>query len=167
MISNVLVLGGGSAGLLAAIALKRKLPQLSVRVVRSPDIGVIGVGEGTTANFPAYLFQFLGISRRRFYELAQPTWKLGIHFIWGPGGRFDYSFPLQVDAHWEDLPQPNGFYCEEEFSDLNLPAALMSRGKVFARQKDLPIAPDVQDWHGFHIENRKLVEVLELVARTV
>ena len=46
-----------------------------MRVVRSPDIGVIGVGEGTTATFPTHLFNFLGISRRRFYELAQPTWK--------------------------------------------------------------------------------------------
>ena len=46
MIKNVLVLGAGSAGLLAAITVKRKLPELSVRVVRSPDIGVIGVGRG-------------------------------------------------------------------------------------------------------------------------
>ena len=49
---NVLVLGAGSAGLIAAISLKGKIPQLAVRVVRSPDIGVIGVGEGTTPNFP-------------------------------------------------------------------------------------------------------------------
>ena len=167
MIQNVVVLGAGSAGLLAAISLKRKLPQLSVRVVRSPDIGVIGVGEGTTPNFPAHLFDFLGISRRRFYELAQPTWKLGIRFIWGPRGHFDYDFSPQLDTQWSDLPRPNGFYCDEEFSDCSLPAALMARRKVFARQNDLPEAPDVQGWHGFHIENRKLVEVLELVARSV
>jgi len=167
MIKNVLVLGAGSAGLLAAISVKRKLPQLSVRVVRSPDIGVIGVGEGTTPNFPAHLFNFLGISRRRFYELAQPVWKLGIRFIWGPRGHFDYSFSHQLDQNWSDLPRPNGFYCDEEFSDSNLPSALMNHGKAFARQRELPIAPDLQDWHGFHIENRKLVDVLELVARSV
>jgi len=105
MIKNVLVLGAGSAGLLASIAVKRKLPQLAVRVVRSPDIGVIGVGEGTTPNFPAHLFDFLGISRRRFYELAQPTWKLGIRFIWGPRGRFDYGFAHQLD---QDTGAANG-----------------------------------------------------------
>ena len=43
-----------------------KIPQLSVRIVRSPDIGVIGVGEGTTPNFPPHLFDYLGISRRQF-----------------------------------------------------------------------------------------------------
>jgi tryptophan halogenase len=35
LIQNVLVLGAGSAGRLAALSLKRKLPQLSVRVVRN------------------------------------------------------------------------------------------------------------------------------------
>lgn len=167
MIKNVLVLGAGSAGLIAAISVKRKIPQLSVRVVRSPDIGVIGVGEGTTPNFPTHLFDYLGISRRRFYELAQPVWKIGIHFIWGPRGHYDYGFSHQLDSHWNDLPRPNGFYCDEEFSDCNLPTALMNQRKVFARQKEIPAAPDVQGWHGFHIENRKLVEVLELVARSV
>jgi tryptophan halogenase len=167
MIRNVLVLGAGSAGLLAAISLKRKIPQLSVRVVRSPEIGVIGVGEGTTPNFPGHLFNFLGISRRRFYELAQPVWKLGIRFVWGPRGWFDYSFEPQLDVHRGDLPRPNGFYCDEEFSDASLTGALMHRGKAFARRADAPAVPDVHGWHGFHIENRKLVEVLELVARTV
>ena len=81
MIKNILVLGAGSAGLIAAISLKRKIPHLAIRVVRSPDIGVIGVGEGTTPNFPRHLFDYLGISRKRFYELAEPTWKLGIRFL--------------------------------------------------------------------------------------
>src|SRR3954451_8924400 len=148
MIKDVLVLGAGSAGLIAAITVRRKLPQLAVRVVRSPDIGVIGVGEGTTPNFPKHLFEYLGISRRRFYELAQPTWKIGIHFIWGPRGSFDYGFAHQLDSHWGDLPRPNGFYCDEDFTDTNLPTALMAQGKVFARQKEVPAAPDIQGWHG-------------------
>jgi tryptophan halogenase len=73
MIQNLIVLGAGSAGLIAAISLKRKIPQLNVRVVRSRSIGVIGVGEATTPNFPKHLFEYLGISRKRFYELARPT----------------------------------------------------------------------------------------------
>ncbi len=164
MIKSILVLGAGSAGLIAAISLKRKIPQLSVRVVRSAEIGVIGVGEGTTPNFPKHLFDYLGISRKRFYELAQPTWKIGIRFLWGPRGRFDYTFSQQLDTHWTDLPRPNGYYCEEEFRCTDLSAALMAHDKVFARQPD-GVAPDIQPWHGFHIENKKLVDVLEIVAR--
>jgi tryptophan halogenase len=166
MIKNVLVLGAGSAGLIAAISIKRKIPQLAVRIVRSPDSGVIGVGVGTTPNFPRHLFDYLGISRKHFYAMAQPTWKLGIKFIWGPRDHFEYGFGRQLDSHWSDLKLPNGFYCDEEFSSSDLTTALMAQGKVFARQPNGG-GPDIQPWHGFHIENKKLVEVLELVARSV
>ena len=87
MIQNILVVGAGSAGLIAAITLKRKIPALNIRIVRSPEIGVIGVGEGTTPNFPVHIFEYLGISRARFYALAEPTWKLGVRFLWGQIGR--------------------------------------------------------------------------------
>ena len=61
MIKSILVLGAGSAGLIAAISLRRKLPQLTIRVVRSPEISVIGVGEGTTPNFPKHVFEDFGV----------------------------------------------------------------------------------------------------------
>lgn len=80
-VRSVLVLGGGSAGLLAALTLKKLHPALDVQMVRSSEIGVIGVGEGTTAVFPAHLFQTLGISKEEFYREAQPTWKQGIRFL--------------------------------------------------------------------------------------
>ena len=163
MIQNVIVLGAGSAGLIAALSLKRKIPQLNVRIVRSPDIGVIGVGEGTTPNFPKHIFDNLGISRKRFYELAEPTWKLGIRFLWGPRGSFDYTFAPQLDAQWADLPRPNGFYCDDDFSCVDLPAALMKESKAFPRQASG--APDIQGWHAFHIENKLFVDMLETVAR--
>ena len=84
LIRSVAVLGGGSAGFMAAITLKRKLPELSVRVIRSPDIGVIGVGEGTTLSFPKHFFEYLRLKPQQFYAEAEPTWKLGIKFLWGP-----------------------------------------------------------------------------------
>ena len=82
-IQSILVLGGGSAGLIAAISLKRKIPHVNVTLVRSSDIGIIGVGEGTTPNFPAHMFDYLGIKRKTFFAIAKPTWKLGIRFLWG------------------------------------------------------------------------------------
>ena len=41
----------------------------------SDDIGVIGVGEGTTAAFPRHLFDYLKLNPRDFYAQAEPTWK--------------------------------------------------------------------------------------------
>jgi tryptophan halogenase len=165
MIQSILVLGAGSAGLLAAISLKVKFPDLEVRIVRSPEIGTIGVGEGTTPNFPAHLFEKLKISRDAFYKHAEPTWKIGIRFLWGPRQHFDYHFAKQLDSRWTDLSRSNGYFCEDEFRCTDLPSALMAHDKVFAR---LPNgAPDIQPWHAFHIENRKLIETLEIVAMQI
>jgi tryptophan halogenase len=163
MIRKVLVLGAGSAGLLAAISIKRKIPQLDVQVVRSRSISVIGVGEATTPNFPRHLFEYLGISRKKFYAMAQPTWKLGIKFLWGLRGRFDYTFSPQLDIQYGDLAKPAGFYCEESFDNISLPGALMRQEMAFPREASG--APAIHPWHAFHIENKKFIEVLELVAR--
>ena len=164
MIRDILVLGAGSAGLLAALSLKRKIPQLDVRVVRSVEVGVIGVGESTTPNVPRHLFEYLGLDRAIFYEKAQPTWKMGIHFLWGPRKCFEYGFELQFDVHWSDLPVANGFYCQDEYDALTLNGALMAQGKAFARQAATG-APDIPEWAAFHIDNPRFVAYLEVGAR--
>ena len=68
---------------MAAVTLKRRLPRLEVQVARSPSIGIIGVGEGTTLAFPKHFFDFLKLKPQQFYAEAEPTWKLGIRFLWG------------------------------------------------------------------------------------
>jgi tryptophan halogenase len=163
MIEHVLVLGGGSAGFLAAISLKTKIPDLRVSVVRSRDMGVIGVGEATTFAFPNYLHGRLKIDPGEFHRGARPTWKLGIRFLnWGPRRHFDYTFRPQVTSRWENLPRPNGYYCYEDFEYADLFPALMSHDKAFPRNKygGPHIGTDV----AYHIENRTFVEYLEAHA---
>jgi tryptophan halogenase len=60
-VERILVLGGGSAGFLAALTIKRRMPDVAVTVLRSKDIGIIGVGEGTTGTIPQHLHQYLQI----------------------------------------------------------------------------------------------------------
>ncbi len=164
MFRDVLVLGSGSAGLIAALTLKARLPQLSLRIVRSPEIGVIGVGESTTPNLPYHLFKYLQINPKLFYAMAEPTWKMGIHFIWGPRGSFDYSFEPQLDVRVPELPRPNGYYCDEVFSNMCLQSALMAQNKAFVMQANGG-GPEIPSWHAFHLDNPKLVKTLEVIAR--
>src|SRR5262245_58983471 len=96
MVKSVLVLGGGSAGFLAAITLKQRLPHMHVKLLRSPDIGIIGVGEGTTNGVPIHLHTYLKLELGEFYRLAEPIWKLGIRFLWGKRPCFDYVFGYQL-----------------------------------------------------------------------
>jgi len=48
---KVAVVGGGTSGLIAAIALKHKLPNFDISIIESSKIGIIGVGEGSTEHW--------------------------------------------------------------------------------------------------------------------
>jgi tryptophan halogenase len=163
MIRRVAVVGGGSSGLLAALAVKRKLPELSVRLVRSPDLGIIGVGEGTTLPFPKFLFQYLGLSRRSFYAETGATWKLGLRFLWGPRPVFYFPFADEPVRPLEGLSRPPGFYAGEDVAILGPVSALMHEGKAFHRRLDS--WPQFQTDFALHIENARLVAWLEKRAR--
>jgi tryptophan halogenase len=162
-IQSIVVLGGGSAGFMAAITLKRKLPNLQLRVVRSPDIGVIGVGEGTTVAFPRHFFEYLRLKPQQFYTQGEPTWKLGIKFLWGPRKEFYYTFAYEYQHRYPELSRNNGFFCGEDHHPPGRVSAFMAHDKAFARRVDG--TPDFHSHHAFHIENKKLVGWLENVAR--
>jgi len=162
MIRQVVVLGGGSAGLLAALSLKTHLPQLAVRVVLSREIGIIGVGEGSTADLPNHLHGFLRIDPADFHQRARPTWKLGVHFEWGPRPSFNYTFTKTFIGEAEGLPRLLGYYAWDDCDSLDLNSALMHEGKAFKR---LPNgAPFVARNLAYHMENADFVAALEHYA---
>jgi tryptophan 7-halogenase len=159
-IQKVLVLGGGSAGFLAAITLKIKIPHLDVIVLRSKALGIIGVGEGTTNTIPYHLHDYLKLPIKGFYEIAQPLWKLGIRFQWGTRPHFNYVFGLEMDTRYKGLNKGTGHYCDEMPLDyIGLPSALMSENKAFYRT---PTGPRINGTEmALHLENEKFVAWLE------
>jgi tryptophan halogenase len=163
MIKSILVLGGGSAGLLTAITLKGRLPTVNVIVLRSKDIGVIGVGEGTTVSVTSHLHGYLGIHPGSFLRETQAIFKLGIRFLWGERPYFDFPFARGLDVRLNSLPKPVGFYAADDMSDFSLPSALLARNRVFARDaKGLPV---VEPWFAYHIENETFVGWLDGFAK--
>src|SRR3954468_11007119 len=162
-IERVVVLGGGSAGFMVAITLKRKLPNLYVQVIRSPDIGVIGVGEGTTLAFPKHFFEYLRLKPQQFYAEAEPTWKLGIKFLWGPRREFYYTFSFEFQHRFPELSRNCGFFFSDEFPFAGRASAFMAHDKAFPQRTNG--APEFHNNHAYHVENKKLVGWLEKVSR--
>ena len=106
-IKNILIVGGGTAGWLTAAFLARTLgtasgADVSVTVVESSDIGIIGVGEGTFPSIRGTLAA-IGIDEARFIRECNATFKQGIHFVdWvrqpGSPGINHYFHPFSLPS---------------------------------------------------------------------
>src|SRR5688572_10981425 len=164
MVQRVIVLGGGSAGFMAAGALKRVMPDLDVLVIRSKDIGIIGVGEGSTVGLTDFLHQLLKVKPKTFFEVARPTWKLGLKFIWGPRPYFHYGFAGQADSRMPALSRNFGYYVGDGDAPYwDTYSALMTHEKAFVRGPDG--RPAVHLDLSYHFENEKFAEFLEGYAK--
>ncbi|SMQ73376.1 tryptophan halogenase [Altererythrobacter xiamenensis] len=94
-IDKIVIVGGGTAGWMAAAVLSRlkKGRELDVTLIESEAIGTVGVGEATIPPFVEFN-QLLEIDEREMLSSVQGTFKLGIQFSnWGDVGE-SYIHPF-------------------------------------------------------------------------
>lgn len=164
MINRVIILGGGSAGFVAALTLKQKLPAVDVLVIRSKEIGIIGVGEGSTFALTRFLHDYLRVDERTFFAIARPTFKLGLRFIWGTRPYFNYTFGPGPEVMTPELPRSFGFYADEDMEYWDLYSAMMTHDRAFQRAG---VGPRFHSSLAYHFENDKFVQFLEEYAKGV
>lgn len=91
---RVVVVGGGTAGWMAAAAIAKLLGHAcTVELVESAEIGIVGVGEATLPHLRAFV-ERLGIDEAAFMRATLATYKLGIDFrdFGKPGDAYLHPF---------------------------------------------------------------------------
>ena len=158
-IRNVVIVGGGTAGWMAAAAFARFLNNgyTQVTLVESEEIGTVGVGEATIP--PIINFnRMLGLDENEFVAATSGTFKLGIEFVdWGDlGERYfhpfgNYGHDLQ-GVHFHQL------YLREkarrgmpDISAFSMSAVAAANGK-FGRATDDARSPIRELFYAFHFD---------------
>lgn len=158
LIRTVVIVGGGTAGWMAAASLSRFLSEsYSIRLVESDEIGIVGVGEATIPQIRLFNTA-LGLDEDEFLRQTQGTFKLGIQFTdWlRPGHSYIHAFGpvgrplglLSFHQYWLRYRAGGGSEGIDAFS-LNAVTALRDK---FVRQSKPASAPLPELTYAFHLD---------------
>lgn len=171
MPTRLVILGGGTAGWMAAnLFVKRWSPeQVQVTLIESPDIGIIGVGEGSTPTLKRF-FELIDVPDSAWMPRCEATYKVSIRFDgWSPeSGIHSYAHPFvtQVDTHVQNAFLTNcttrrlGLDVHTQPDDFFLNGVLARQGKGPLTPENFPFAVD----YGYHFNSGRLGSYLAEVA---
>ena len=158
-IRNIVIVGGGTAGWMAAAALSRLLihPDINICLIESETIGTIGVGEATIPHIK-YFNELLGLNEDDFVRKTNATFKLGIEFVdWDQiGKRYihpfgDYGFEMEGIRFHHFWLRQNSLGKENSIDDYNL-QILAARAEKFQRPINVKNSPLNSIEYAFHFD---------------
>ena len=144
-LTNIVIVGGGSAGWMTAAALSHLVPGLqSIQLIESDEIGTVGVGEATVPHLRLFN-EALQINEADFVRAVGGTFKLGIEFVdWGRiGDRYIHGFGtigheyrnLPFHQYWLKLRAQGK---ARDLGEYSLNTAAASAGKFMSSASDVP-----------------------------
>ena len=149
---SIVIIGGGTAGWMAAAALAHARIPVSIQLIESEDIGTVGVGEATVPHLRAFN-NTLQIDEVDFVRAVRGTFKLGIQFVdWGSiGSRYIHGFGsigheyrgLPFHHYWLKLHHQGH---ARDLGDYSLNTAAAPQGKFMSGATDVPQGSHCHRW---------------------
>ena len=173
-LESIVIVGGGTAGWMAAAALARTLEfPVSIQLIESEDIGTVGVGEATVPHLRAFN-DTLRIDEVEFMRAVRGTFKLGIQFVdWGSiGSRYIHGFGsighdyrgLPFHHYWLKLHAQKR---AQELGEYSLNTAAAPRGKFITGATDVPKnSPLAQVAYAYHFDAGLYAQYLRRYAES-
>jgi tryptophan halogenase len=159
-VNSVLVVGGGTAGLISAIILKKKL-DIKIDIVHSKDIGIIGVGEGSTEHWKEFM-DYAGIDQYELIRETDATYKSGIMFEGWNDQKYLHSVATPLDSKTAQYHHVYSNLISNNIKPISPKSFWDSKiDKIFLNQpKGFPA-------NQFHFNTHKLNEFLIKIAKSI
>ena len=167
-IKDVVIVGGGTAGLISALYLKTYLPKTSVKLVKSSSIGIVGVGEGTTEHWNTFTND-VGINKFESITKTEGTVKIGVFFKdWNFK---DHSYVHSID-YTDDITKRASTHEVYNLAVQNTPKDpynLNSTFKDIFFKNNIPLTHDLSSTNQYHFDTFKLNNYLleECIKRNI
>ncbi|PHS15687.1 MAG: tryptophan halogenase [Kangiella sp.] len=172
LVNRVLVVGGGTAGWLTAGILakqlnSKQLDSVKVTLVESPNIPIMGVGEGTWPSLRATL-QKLEIDEGEFMRECDATFKQGTEFVnWmkpNDGKKHSYYHPLSAVFHAAHDFNLSPYWLLGDAGKQSYDLAVSSQANIcslgFAPKKITTPAYDAIQNYSYHLNANKFATFL-------
>jgi len=164
---EIVVVGGGTAGWLAALMISKIKPEHTVTVIESSKIGIIGAGEGSTGSLTTIVqneMYDLGCVEQDFVKECDATLKLGIkHINWNKDVSGHYIAPIDGSPTSNDR-------CDIVFQhalgyrDQNLLHLATELGYKIHHNKNSFVEKDGN--HAYHFDAHKVGKYFKKISNT-
>ena len=157
---NIVILGGGTAGLIAGLIIREKYPFYDITIVKSSEMGIIGVGEGSTEHWATFC-QFVGIDIKDLIIKTDATIKIGIRFTNWNGDNKSYIHSVDNFSEISSLQRHDVYnYLLSNQDSRDSEYNLNSDFKEVYLENKIPIDQNIFCSNQYHFDTFKLNEFL-------